>query len=117
MFPAPLLPPIHTQTSFTNDGYAKATSLKSIAEHVDLSERNGSPPYKEPLSPDDYYYPSTDPKIPGRKANATFVFLARNENLYEVVKSMKQVEDRFNKEFHYPYVFLSEEPFSEDFKQ
>ena len=28
---------------------------------------------------------------------------------------MKQLEDRFNKKFNYPYVFLNEEPFSEDF--
>ena len=29
--------------------------------------------------------------------------------------SMKQVEDRFNKEFRYPYVFLNEQPFDETF--
>ena len=26
-------------------------------------------------------------------------------------------EDRFNKKYNYPYVFLNEEPFSEQFKQ
>lgn len=30
---------------------------------------------------------------------------------------MKQVEDRVNKQFHYPYVFLNEEEFSETFKK
>ena len=29
--------------------------------------------------------------------------------------SMKQAEDRFNKEFNYPWVFLSEEPFDANF--
>ncbi len=116
MFSAPLLPLIHTQISFTNDAYGKATSLESISEQV-LSDKAGSPPHQQPPSADDYHNPSTDPNIPGRKANATFVFLARNGDLNGVVKSMKQVEDRFNKEFHYPYVFLNEEPFSEDFKQ
>jgi len=29
---------------------------------------------------------------------------------------MKQMEDRFNKKFNYPYVFLNEQPFSDEFK-
>jgi alpha 1,2-mannosyltransferase len=33
-----------------------------------------------------------------------------------VIDSMKQLEDRFNKKFQYPYVFLNEEPFSDEFK-
>jgi len=51
-----------------------------------------------------------------RKANAAFVILARNGDLNGVVSSVKQMEDRFNKKFGYPYVFLNEEPFSDDFK-
>ena len=31
--------------------------------------------------------------------------------------SSGSLEDRFNKEFQYPYVFLNEEPFSEEFKE
>lgn len=30
---------------------------------------------------------------------------------------MRLPEDRFNKEFQYPYVFLNEEPFSDEFKE
>lgn len=30
---------------------------------------------------------------------------------------MHAVEDRFNKEYKYPYVFLNEEPFSDEFKK
>jgi len=33
-----------------------------------------------------------------------------------IISSMKQMEDRFNKRFQYPYVFLNEQPFSDDFK-
>lgn len=43
--------------------------------------------------------------------------LARNGDLPGVVKSIKQMEDRFNKRFHYPYVFLNEEAFSDKFKE
>ena len=42
---------------------------------------------------------------------------ARNSDVDGVVSSMKQVEDRFNKRFRYPYVFLNEELFDENFKK
>ena len=43
--------------------------------------------------------------------------LARNGDLNGIITSVKQMEDRFNKKFKYPYVFLNEEPFSDDFKK
>jgi alpha 1,2-mannosyltransferase len=43
--------------------------------------------------------------------------LARNGDLPGVVKSLKQLEDRFNKRFRYPYVFLNEEAFTDQFKE
>lgn len=52
-----------------------------------------------------------------RRANATIVMLARNSDLKGIVKSMKQLEDRFNKQFKYPYTFLNEEAFSDKFKE
>ena len=67
--------------------------------------------------PEDYFHPQkpADPLL--RKANATFVVLARNGDLQGVIMSMKQMEDRFNKEFNYPWVFLNEEPFNDEFKK
>lgn len=50
-----------------------------------------------------------------RKANAAFVMLARNQDLNGVLDSIQQNEDRFNKKFGYPYVFLNDEPFDPDF--
>lgn len=49
-------------------------------------------------------------------ANATLVFLARNADLPGVLSSMQHLEDHFNKQFGYPWVFLNEEEFSEEFK-
>lgn len=42
---------------------------------------------------------------------------ARNTDVEGAAKSIKQVEDRFNKKFRYPYVFLNEQPFDENFKK
>ena len=49
------------------------------------------------------------------KANATFVILVRNSELWDIVKSIRSVEDRFNRKFHYDWVFLNDKPFDEEF--
>lgn len=54
---------------------------------------------------------------PPKRANATFVFLCRNSDLAGVVSSIRQMEDRFNRHYGYPWVLLNEEPFSEEFKE
>lgn len=106
---------LHYILSFSHEGYGKATSLNNLAGQLHLGDK-ADPPYKTPL-PEDYFHPQkpADPLL--RKANATFVVLARNGDLQGVVMSMKQMEDRFNKEFSYPWVFLNEEPFSDEFKK
>lgn len=57
------------------------------------------------------------PLSPDGKVNATFVTLARNTDLWEIVKSIRQVEDRFNKHYHYDWVFLNDKPFDTEFKE
>ena len=51
------------------------------------------------------------------RMNATFVTLARNTDLWEIVKSIRQVEDRFNRNYHYDWVFLNDKPFDSTFKK
>ncbi|PSK76967.1 glycolipid 2-alpha-mannosyltransferase 2 [Candidozyma auris] len=54
--------------------------------------------------------------IPGERVKATFVSLARNEELYELIKAIRNVEDRFNRKFRYDWVFLNDKPFTQEFK-
>ncbi|RHZ86048.1 hypothetical protein Glove_55g16 [Diversispora epigaea] len=49
------------------------------------------------------------------KAKAAFVVLIRNGDLHSFRSSMRQLEDRFNHKYNYPYVFLNDEPFNEEF--
>ncbi|CCD25850.2 putative mannosyltransferase NDAI_0G00740 [Naumovozyma dairenensis CBS 421] len=49
------------------------------------------------------------------KMNATFVMLTRNEELNDVLKTIRSIESHFNQWFHYPYVFLNDEPFTQEF--
>ena len=52
-----------------------------------------------------------------RRANATLLMLARNGDTNSAVNTIKELEDRFNLKYNYPWVFLNEQPFTEDFKR
>lgn len=39
----------------------------------------------------------------------------RNSELKSALESMKQIEDRFNHRYHYPWVFLNDVPFNDVF--
>jgi len=97
---------LHYILSFSHEEYGKATSLQNIADKFSSKDSEYVPP------------PSVFHNATGvnRKASAAFVILARNSDLKSIVESIKHVEDRFNRKFGYPYVFLNEEPFSEEFK-
>ncbi len=58
---------------------------------------------------------TADPPAPGKRANATFVTLARNSDVWDISRSIRQVEDRFNKNYNYDWVFLNDDDFDETF--
>lgn len=49
------------------------------------------------------------------RVNATMVMMARNSDVKGAVSSILNVQDRFNKDFGYPWIFLNNEPWSDDF--
>ncbi|KAJ2668592.1 hypothetical protein GGI25_006412, partial [Coemansia spiralis] len=51
------------------------------------------------------------------RTNAAFVILTRNKELDSLRETLAQLESRFNHRYHYPYVFLNNEPFSDKFKE
>ncbi|GAK63672.1 glycosyltransferase family 15 protein [Moesziomyces antarcticus] len=52
------------------------------------------------------------------KANASFVVLCREGEINEILSSLQHLESTFNDRPHhrYPYVFLNDKPFSDNFK-
>lgn len=50
------------------------------------------------------------------RENATLVFLSRNSELKGVLSSMRSLENRFNHKYQYPWVFLNDEEFTNEFK-
>ncbi|KAK7057933.1 glycosyltransferase family 15 protein [Favolaschia claudopus] len=87
---------------------------------VHTSEREGlsrssswqEPPYKTPI-PEKYYGTANSTQ----RASAVIVILARNRELREVLASMARFERRFNRNYGYPYVFLNEVLFTDEFKE
>lgn len=49
------------------------------------------------------------------KENATLVMLVRNSELKGALLSMRSLEDRFNRNYKYPWVFLNDVPFDDEF--
>ncbi|KAI8374303.1 glycolipid 2-alpha-mannosyltransferase-domain-containing protein [Radiomyces spectabilis] len=50
------------------------------------------------------------------RVKAAFVVLARNSEIRQLRSSMRYLEDRFNHKYNYPWIFLNDEPFTEEFK-
>ncbi|WBW74767.1 alpha-1,2-mannosyltransferase Omh3 [Schizosaccharomyces osmophilus] len=46
---------------------------------------------------------------------ATLFMLCRNRDLAAALSSIQNVEDRFNNRYHYPWTFMNDAPFSEEF--
>ena len=53
---------------------------------------------------------------PTALARAAIVVLARNHDCEGVLRSMARMEARFNHKFRYPYVFLNNGVFDEEFR-
>ncbi|KAK4083241.1 hypothetical protein PCL_04728 [Purpureocillium lilacinum] len=97
---------------------------KPVEKPADVSTTKRPPPagdakeYPLALSPED---PNWDNDLtgiaPGPRMNATFVTLARNSDVWDIARSIRQVEDRFNKRYNYDWVFLNDKPFDETFKK
>ncbi|KAJ6617031.1 glycosyltransferase family 15 protein [Mycena sp. CBHHK59/15] len=113
---------LHYILSFSHEGYSHATSLDTLKGQLPWRQPppEGTakvwhePPYKTPV-PDKYYLKPN--ATMDRKASAVIVLLARNGDLGGIVKSVSQLENKFNHKFGYPYVFLNEEPFTDEFKR
>ncbi|CAG8644592.1 5909_t:CDS:2 [Cetraspora pellucida] len=50
------------------------------------------------------------------RLNAVIIVLVRNSELHQLRRTMRSFEDRWNKKFNYPYVFLNDQEFTDEFK-
>lgn len=94
--------------NFSNPGHGKGRPI--IRNHVRESSS--------------YIMPFTDasqgvhhPVDDGIREKAVMVTLSRNRDLWQLLQSIRDVEDRFNNRYHYDWVFLNDVPFTDEFKR
>lgn len=111
----------HYLLAYSSDTYSSTTSSLSLSRWTssvdDLSTEELLDVLAERASAANLSLqaPIFRPTVPKPRANAVIVMLARNSELNDVASSMRQLEDRFNSKYNYPWVFLNDEPFSEEF--
>src|SRR5712691_2214322 len=107
--------------TFLRQQLEPATSVSSFISPAKLF-----PSHLPPITPDPagaqpihLSLPATSTVTPPRQnENATFFMLTTNSeaDIKGAVQSVRELEDRFNRRYHYPWVFLNDEPFSDEFK-
>ncbi|KAJ7740301.1 glycosyltransferase family 15 protein [Mycena metata] len=115
-----LLLTLHFLLSATHAPYSDATSISRLSSV--WSNGAGGSKYTDhavPAFPIDSTanFPPVGGNSTGRRANATLLMLARNSDVQGAVQSIRSIEDRFNRDYGYPYVFLNEEPWTDEFKK
>lgn len=55
-------------------------------------------------------------EITDQRENATIMTLVKSTELYNLLPTIRNFEDRFNKNFHYDWVFINDEKFPENFQ-
>lgn len=90
----------------------------SESDFPDVSKPNENYYWKNLASKADspFYIGCQEPDTKAPRANAAFVMLARNSELGDVISSMKSMERHFNQWFNYPWVFLNDVEFDDQFK-
>ncbi|KAF9373125.1 hypothetical protein CPB97_000778 [Podila verticillata] len=107
---------ISTYHRHVND---KRLANKDVREFVTLNEHDTQESYVDTIPKrNTILIPKPlPPTVPTRRASAAFVMLVRNKDVHGARSAIRQVEDRFNRNYQYPYVFLNNEPFTSKFQE
>jgi alpha 1,2-mannosyltransferase len=103
-------------SNLLNNGLKKVPSLddtSTVPDHTNTSPN----PYLDSTPPHNVLSSGSGKPAAGPRMNATFVTLARNSDVWEISKSIRHVEDRFNRNYNYDWVFLNDKEFDDTFKK
>lgn len=90
-------------------------SREVIAKYDFKRQRNLIKPMKLSTNTYDDSALLRETKKSSEKENATLLMLVRNWELSGALRSMRSLEDRFNKDFEYDWTFLNDVPFESEF--
>ncbi|GAA5940672.1 hypothetical protein JCM3775_004758 [Rhodotorula graminis] len=113
---------VHLAAVHNSDTYARHASVDSLKSKLGLGSDGMALVDHRPAATSTATAVGSHDRAPegdlnSTRANAAFVILARNSDVWEILKSIRGIEDRFNRKYHYPYVFLNDQPFDDDFKR
>lgn len=118
------LPAFSSPWQASNKGAASLPPPSSVADMY--THNPGAPSSVEELTKwaqkgDDgnLYPPTFVPQMANQapRAKAGFIVLVRNSELQSMRESMRDVEEKFNRKYGYPWIFLNNEPFTDEFKR
>ncbi|KYK59135.1 putative mannosyltransferase involved in N-linked and O-linked glycosylation [Drechmeria coniospora] len=113
--PGSEVPPSHSPADEISPPHRKESDDQVTLQKPSHDDEKDFPLAMSPMDPnwdDDIVGLARGPRM-----NATFVTLARNSDVWEIARSIRQVEDRFNRRYNYDWVFLNDQPFDDTFKE
>jgi alpha 1,2-mannosyltransferase len=104
---------LHLMLTLTHKEYSRVTSLSNLTSQLRIGS---SSPWTTAISTIPSAEESPNPqKSANAKGNTTLLMLVRNSDVEDAIKSIRELEDRFNKKYSYPWVLLNEVPFTPEF--
>ncbi|KAI9041779.1 glycosyltransferase family 15 protein [Aspergillus affinis] len=79
-----------------------------------LLEPTGEPEGKLWRAEDNDYAPDSPNSA---RTNAALISLVRNEELDDLIPTMRDLERTWNNKFNYPWIFFNDQPFTQEFKR
>lgn len=113
----PLRTPVSKPTQNGQPGRSSVGVLNESPNNAKIKTNYDASQYPMAMTPNDPGWDDLVSIKDGPRMNATFVTLARNSDVWEIAKSIRQVEDRFNRRYNYDWVFLNDQPFDDVFKR
>lgn len=105
-----IIDPYRYTITLSDDSLMQKNRVKSIKD-VKISDRDIRSQIDAPFQVGCREIDTSSPR-----ANAAFIVLARNSELDGVIQSMVSLERHFNQWFNYPWVFLNDQEFTDEFK-
>ncbi|ODQ67815.1 glycosyl transferase [Nadsonia fulvescens var. elongata DSM 6958] len=99
-------------SDFSSSLIEKYSDLDNFPDHTP-AENPFSEKIEEPPINDEFKLVRSSDK---RRVKGALISLCRNEEAKQIASSVRQVEEKFNSKFKYPWIFFNDEEFSEFFK-
>lgn len=114
--------PLHAYATSLSEQFANISRplVTDVSEPIPEADMVDLSPKEDPWMDMDYEPASIKPLVrseDSRRVKAALISLVRNEEAGAIVRTMKQIEEKFNRKFNYPWIFFNDVPFTEDFKK